>query len=166
MAQSGFYHCAVKPVGRASGRSAVAAASYRAGECHHDERTGLMHDYRAKGGVVASFIVAPADAPAWAMDRGALWNAAEAATTAKNGRIATELELGLPSELTAMQRRELVEGFARSIAEKHGVAVDVAIHAPGRGGDHRNDHAHVLITHREIGPAGFGEIANTRTVER
>src|SRR5580692_1807918 len=115
MTTSGFYHCAVKAVGRATGRSAVAAAAYRAGERHHDHRTGLTHDYRAKGGVIESFIIAAADAPTWATDRGELWNAAEAATTAKNGRIATELELALPSELTAEQRRALVESFARSI---------------------------------------------------
>lgn len=166
MTQVGFYHCAVKPVGRATGRSAVAAASYRAGERHHDERTGLTHDYRAKGGVIASFIVSPAGAPAWATDRGTLWNAAEAATVAKNGRVATELELALPHEFTDQQRRELVEGFARSIAEKHKVAIDVSIHGPGRGGDHRNHHAHVMITHRELTALGFGEIANTRMIDR
>ena len=166
MATSGHYHCAVKPVGRATGRSAVAAAAYRAGERLEDERTGLAHDYRARGGVVDSFIVAPDSAPAWASDRGTLWNAVEAGTTAKNGRLATELELGLPHELTTEQRRALVEGFARALVERYKVAVDVAIHGPGKEGDHRNHHAHLMITHREIGPDGLGEIANRRTIER
>jgi Ti-type conjugative transfer relaxase TraA len=126
----------------------------------------LTHDYRARGGVTDGFIVAPDDAPSWARDRQALWNEAEAASTAKNARLATELELALPHELTAEQRKELLEKFAQSISEKHHVAVDVCIHAPGREGDHRNHHAHVMVTHRELGPDGFGEIANTRTVER
>lgn len=166
MSQVAFYHCAVKPVGRATGRSAVAAAAYRAGERLDDERTGLTHDYRAKGGIVESFIVAPENAPAWATDREKLWNAAEAATTTKNGRLATELELALPHELTAAQRRALVEGFARDLSVRYKVAVDVAIHGPGKGGDHRNHHAHVMITHREIGRDGFGEICNGRVIER
>jgi Ti-type conjugative transfer relaxase TraA len=124
-----------------------------------DERTGLTHHYGQRGGVVASFIVTQEAAPAWAQDRGKLWNAVEAATIAKNGRLATELELALPHELNAESRRELVEGFARQIAAKYGVAVDVSIHEPGKGGDHRNHHAHVMITHRLVGPDGIGKIA-------
>jgi Ti-type conjugative transfer relaxase TraA len=166
MTKAGVYHCAVKSVGRSTGRSAVAAAAYRSGQRLEDDRTGLTHDYRAKGGVIESFIVAPADAPSWANDRQALWNEVEAASTAKNARLATELELALPHELTADQRRELVEKFARAIMEQHRVAVDVSIHAPGKEGDHRNFHAHVMITHRDLGPEGFGEIANTRTIDR
>ena len=37
------------------------------------------------------------------------------------------------------------------------MAVDVAIHAPGREGDQRNHHAHLLTTTRRIGPEGLGE---------
>jgi hypothetical protein len=32
---------------------------------------------------------------------------------------------------------------------------DIALHAPGREGDERNHHAHILLTTREIGPDGF-----------
>jgi hypothetical protein len=32
---------------------------------------------------------------------------------------------------------------------------DIALHAPGRDGDDRNHHAHILLTTREIGPEGF-----------
>ena len=166
MAAEGFYHCAVRPVGRATGRSSVAAAAYRAGECLTDERTGLIHDYRAKSGVIDKFIVAPADAPEWASDREALWNAIEEATTAKNGRLATELELALPHELNKAQRRALAESFARDMAGRYGIAVDVAIHGPGKGGDHRNHHAHMMFTHRQITAEGVGEIANKVAIER
>ena len=159
MAAQGFFHCSVKSVGRAAGRSSVAAAAYRAGERVIDRRTGLVHDYMAKRGVEDRFIIVPENAPAWASERSELWNAVEDKTTAKNGRLATELELALPHELSATDRRELVEGFARRIAEQHGVAVDIAIHAPGKGGDHRNHHAHVMITHRVIDRDGVGAIA-------
>lgn len=46
--------------------------------------------------------------------------------------------------------------FAGEIAKRHGVAVDVAIHAPGGEGDQRNHHAHLLTSTRRIGPDGFG----------
>ncbi len=166
MEKGGHYHCAVKAVGRADGRSVVAASAYRAGEAIEDERTGVTHDFSRRQGVTKTFIIARGDVPEWARRRAALWNAVEAATKAKNGRLATELELGLPHELTQEQRRALVEGFAREIAERHGVAVDVAIHAPGRDGDIRNHHAHLLITHREIGPDGVGKIANEQKISR
>ena len=59
--------------------------------------------------------------------------------------------------MSAEARRELALGLAREISERHGVAVDVAIHAPGREGDQRNHHAHLLTTTRRIGPEGLGE---------
>ena len=40
-----------------------------------------MHDYPPSRGVEPCFIPAPADAPSWAQDRAALWNAAEARET-------------------------------------------------------------------------------------
>jgi ATP-dependent exoDNAse (exonuclease V) alpha subunit len=58
--------------------------------------------------------------------------------------------------LNAQQRRELVRGFASELAERHGCAVDVAIHAPHREGDARNHHAHILATTRAVTEAGLG----------
>ena len=89
--------------------------------------------------------------------REALWNAAERAENRSNSRVAREYELALPHELSKAQRLELVRGFATEIANRHGVAVDFAIHAPHREGDTRNHHAHVLATTRVIEPAGLGE---------
>jgi len=171
MSTAGFYHCSVKSVGRSNGRSIIAAAAYRSGECLFDELTGKIADYRARGGVEDSFIIARADAPDWAMQaareaRQRLWNEAERAEPRANGRLATELELALPHELTPEQRKELVSAFVLKIVEKYGIAADVAIHAPGQDGDHRNYHAHVLFTHRELGPDGFGEVSNARTVTK
>src|SRR3546814_8005798 len=84
-----------------------------------------------KQGVEHNALVVPADAPAWASDRAVLWNAAEQAETRKNSTVAREYEIALPAELSAEARRELALGLAREISERHGVAVDVAIHAPG-----------------------------------
>ena len=152
-----IYHLSMKPVRRATGRSAVAAAAYRAGTLLHDGRTGLSHDYRAKGGVLATGIVLPRGVTAdWALDREALWNAAESAERRRDARTAQEVEVALPAELTDGQRRELAEALARELADGYGCAADWAVHAPSRGGDGRNHHAHILVTTREVGAAGLG----------
>src|SRR3546814_10960608 len=64
--------------------------------------------------------------------------------------------MALPVELSADERRELALVLPREISERHGVAVDVSIHAPGREGDQRNHHAHLLTTTHRLGPAGLG----------
>ena len=152
-----IYHLSVKPVRRATGRSAVAAAAYRSGEILHDARTDMTHDYRAKGGVQETGIVLPEGSAAeWALDREALWNAAEAAERRKDSKTAQEFEVALPEELTDGQRRELVEAFAQALADDYGCAADWAIHAPSQGGDDRNVHAHILITVRTVTPGGLG----------
>src|SRR3546814_247306 len=150
------FHLAVKAIGRSAGRSATAAAAYRAGVEITDERTGLVHDYTRKQGVEHSELMLPTDAPEWAADRERLWNAAELAETRKNATVAREYEIALPVELSADERRELALGLAREISERHGVAVDVSIHAPGREGAQRNHHAHLLTTTRRLGPGGRG----------
>ena len=149
-----IYHLSVKPVSRGGGRSATAAAAYRAAELVHDHTTGEAFDYTRKRGVEHTEIVLPTAAAKrdinWARDREALWNAAEQAENRSNSRVAREYEVALPHELTELQRRELVRAFAAEIANRHGVAVDVAIHAPHREGDDRNHHAHLLATTRVI----------------
>src|SRR3546814_10038230 len=84
------FHLAVKTIGRSAGRSATAAAAYRAGVEITDERTGLVHDYTRTQGVDHHALVVPADAPAWASDRAVLWNAAQQAETRKNTTVARE----------------------------------------------------------------------------
>ena len=158
------YHLAVKTVSRSTGRSAPAAAAYRAGVEITDERTGVVHDYTRKQGVEHSAIVLPAGAPQWASDRAALWNAAEAAETRKNSTVAREFEVALPSELNADQRRDLAMSLAGEISQRHGIAVDVAIHAPHKDGDDRNHHAHLLATTRQLGPEGLA--AKTRELDQ
>lgn len=157
------YHCQVKVISRGAGRSATAAAAYRAGTRIECEREGRTHDYTRKRGVEASFIRAPSDAPAWVQDRAQLWNRAEAAETRSNSRTAREWEVALPYELTAEQRRELADSYARALVDRYGAAVDVAIHAPHREGDRRNHHAHIMVTTRKIGREGFG--AKTRILD-
>jgi len=158
-----IYHLSVKPISRKGGRSATAASAYRAAELVHDETTGQTFDYTRKQGVEHTEIVLPVEAARqdinWARDREALWNAAERAENRSNSRVAREYELALPHEMNHPQRVELVRSFSQDIADRYGVAVDFAIHAPHREGDERNYHAHVLSTTRTVEPGGLGEKA-------
>ncbi len=157
------YHLSVKTISRSQGRSATAAAAYRTGARITDARTGLIHDYRRRRGVEASLLILPDDAPDWAGDRARLWNAAELAETRKNSTVAREFEIALPAELDPEQRQRLAADFARELILRHGCAADVAIHQPGREGDQRNHHAHILLTTRRLTAAGFG--AKTRELD-
>ena len=156
------YHLSVKTVSRASGRSGPGAAAYRTASRIECERDGTMHDYTRRSGVEASFIVTPLGAE-WAQDRGALWNAVEAAEKRKDAKVAREYELALPHELAPADRRLLAEGFAHEVVVRFGVVADVAIHAPHRHGDVRNWHAHVLTTTRVARAEGLG--AKTRELD-
>jgi len=147
-----IYSASVKTVSRGGGRSATAAAAYRNGEEITDERTGEVHDYRRRTGVehVASF--APEGmAPQPSAE---LWNRAEAAEVRKNARVAREVLVALPAELTPEQRRELAQGIAQALADRYGTAGTLAVHTPDREGDQRNHHAHILMTTRRLEPTG------------
>jgi Ti-type conjugative transfer relaxase TraA len=153
-----IYHLSMKPLSRGSGRSAVAAAAYRAAETLENQRDGLVHDFSRRSGVEHADIVLPTGVDEeWAKDRSALWNAAEAAEKRRDARVAREIEVSLPHELSAEQRLELTRGFAKELADRYGVAVDVAIHSPHGHTDIRNHHAHLMMTTRRVGPDGLGE---------
>ena len=152
-----IYHLSVKTVSRSAGRSATAAAAYRAGVEITDERTGEIHDYTRKGGVESAALILPDNAPEWARDRAQLWNAAEQAEKRKNSTVAREFEIALPAELSPAEREKLAHDFTRELVNRHGMAADVAIHAPGKEGDNRNHHAHILLSTRRLGPEGFTE---------
>jgi hypothetical protein len=147
-----IYHFSVQVISRSQGRSAVAAAAYRAGERLKDERYGHTYDYTKKN-VAERAIAAPENAPAWVKDRERLWNAVEAAEKRKDAQLCREINIALPRELTAWQQRKLVSAFVTEQFVKRGMIADVAIHRDNP----ENPHAHIMLTMREITPAGFGK---------
>ncbi|MCQ0990582.1 MobQ family relaxase [Jiella marina] len=151
------YRLSAQIIGRKTGRSAVACAAYRSGEVIAETRTGQMHDYTRKQGITHTEIMAPQNAPAWMHDRAMLWNAVEAAERRKDAQLCREVQLSLPHELTADERRELVRGFVQKSFVDKGMIADLAIHQPGPREDHRNHHAHVMLTMRELTGGGFGK---------
>jgi len=157
-----IYRLQITAVTRSTGRSATAAAAYRAGERIRDERTGALYNHSKREDILHKEIFLPAklerpDAGVdWARDRSRLWNTAEKAERQSNSRVAREYQVALPPELPAERRVALARGFAREIADRYNVAVDLAIHAPRPEGDPRNFHAHLLATTRELTPEGMG----------
>jgi hypothetical protein len=149
------YRFSMKIISRAEGRSAVAAAAYRAGERLIDERTGEIADFTRRGDVLEREILAPANTPEWVHERERLWNATEAAEKRRDAQVARELQVSLPHELSVEANRELLHGFVCEQFVERGMIADVAMHAAHRGGDERNVHAHVLLTTRTISPEGF-----------
>lgn len=152
-----IYHASLKTFSRAKGQSAVAAAAYRAGVCLWDERGTRPADYSRRTGVGACFITLPKNAPSWMADRAMLWNMAEWTEKRCNAVTAREWELALPAELPAALREQLVRSFCAYLVARYGVAVDAALHLPGRAGDERNYHAHVMFSTRAVTETGFGK---------
>lgn len=148
--------CQVQTIQRSAGRSAVAAAAYRSGMALTDERLAMDFDFAGKEGVEFAEILAPEAAPSRFSDRQTLWNAAEKREARKDAVPARELLLALPHELDFEQRRALVRAFVAEHLVGQGMVADVAMHRPGKEGDQRNFHAHILVTTRRVGPEGFG----------
>ncbi|MFC1609705.1 Ti-type conjugative transfer relaxase TraA [Myxococcota bacterium] len=147
-----IFHLSVKILSRASGRSAVAAAAYRAGCALTNENDGLHHDYSKRRGIAHTEIMCPENAPTWMRDRAELWNAIERIEKRKDAQLAREVELALPIEIGERAQLELVRSYVRDHFVEQGMVADIAIHRDNP----ENPHAHVLLTMREINEHGFG----------
>jgi ATP-dependent exoDNAse (exonuclease V) alpha subunit len=155
-----IFHMNIRPIKRSTGQQATGAAAYCAGETIRDERTGDVHNHSRRKDVRHGEIILPSrfgESPmVWARDRASLWNAAEAAEKRRDSRVAREYEVSLPRELSPEQRLALARSFSRELADRYGVAVDLAIHDPKPGRESSNFHAHLLTTTREVTPTGLG----------
>lgn len=154
------YRLSAKVISRAKGQSSVASAAYRSACRMTDERTGELHDYTRKHGVVHSEILAPDNAPDWMRDRAQLWNSVEKVERRKDAQLSREIQLSLPHELDAAQRLDLTRRFVKEQFIAKGMIADINIHGPGKSGDDRNHHAHVMLTMRELMGEGFAKKKN------
>jgi hypothetical protein len=161
-AAEAYYRCEVKPFSRSQGHSATAAAAYRTKERIQDQRTGLIHDYRRRSGVEHTELITP-PAAGWIQSREQLWNAAEVAETRCNARVAREVIVCFPHQLSKEERIRTAREFGLWLSHEYGVGVDIALHRPGRRGDERNFHAHVMFTTRQVTAEGMG--AKTRNLD-
>ena len=135
---------------RGAGKSAVAAAAYRAGETIKNEYDGIVHDYTRKGGIVHTEILLPENAPAKYSDRAVLWNALEKSERYCNAQLSREIEIALPVELSREQNISLARRFIKEQFVAAGMCADVCVHDVGEG----NPHAHIMLTMRPIEKSG------------
>lgn len=139
-----IYHLTIKNISRSSGRSAVACAAYRSGEELEDVETGITHDYRKKTGIAFAEIFLCKNAPERFQNREELWNEVEKIEKAADARLAREIEVAIPRELSLEEMKNLVAGYAKMLTEE-GMCVDAAIHLKVG-----NPHAHLMCTTRKI----------------
>jgi hypothetical protein len=154
-----IYHANLKAFSRGKGESSVAAAAYRAGIDLTDTTKRIEHRYSQRKGVRAFHMLAPIGAPAWCLDANVFWDANEAWESRANARVARELEVSLPNELDDEQREQLAIALGQELVGRFNAVVLVAIHEPSAEGDQRNFHVHLLMSARQVGPAGLGERA-------
>ena len=151
-----IYHLSVKIIGRGAGRSAVAAAAYRAGERLHDARLDRDHDFTDKPGVVHSEILLPEGAPERFADRATLWNEVEATEKRKDAQLAREVEFAIPREMSEAQGIELARDFVQSEFVDGGMIADLNVHWDIGADGLAKPHAHIMLTMREVSEDGFG----------
>ncbi|MEG6588677.1 MobQ family relaxase [Paenibacillus barengoltzii] len=146
-----IYHFSAQVISRGKGQSAVASASYRSGERLTDERTGETK-YYVREVQPDTMILSPSNSPEWVRDRERLWNEVEQSEKRKDARLAREINIALPRELSNDQQKELIKNYVQEQFVNKGMIADIAIHRD----DKENPHAHVMLTTREITADGFG----------
>ena len=108
-------------------------------------------------------------------DRSEFWNSIEKHHKRGDAVLVREVEVSLPTELTKEQRKDLAVGYASELADRYGVAADVALHAPRTVTDleleknpkqyHETDpetgrrhngnwHAHIMLSACHVRPDG------------
>ena len=147
-----YFHLEAKVVSRGSGRSVIAAAAYASCSRLYNDYDGLTHDYTRKRGCLYSEIFLPDNAlPEW-KDRQTLWESVELAEKTKDSRLARELVMALPSELSLDDWKGMLVRFIREQGTDLGMCADVNIHDPYPPG--HNPHSHILFTMRPLDEHG------------
>jgi len=141
-----IYHCTIKIINRAGGRSAVSSAAYRSGEKLRNEETGIIHDFTRKGGVAYSEIMLPSNAPSSYSNRELLWNEVQKVESRSDAQLAREVEAALPVEMTRDEQLSCVRTFVKKNFVDEGMIADWALHDKGDG----NPHVHIMLTVRGI----------------
>jgi hypothetical protein len=155
-----FSRCQNKPGLTSSGsrrlvKSIVGPAAYRSAERLYDERNKRFYDYRSKNGIVHTEILLPPNAPLKFSDRATLWNSVEKAENRKDSRLARQIIIALPRELTLVEQIERARYFILGHCVCRGMISDLCIHEEGHYRGDKNPHAHILLTDRPVNAEGF-----------
>lgn len=145
-------HTRISPTQRSKGHSACGAVAYITGQKLTDHRTGIVHDYRKKYGVLQVIVIGYDGTPEQ------LANAAEAAERKCNAIVGESLETELPYELSSEGQQRLARKTGIYLHHVLGTPVVIGVHAPPKGGDPRNPHFHPWFPTREVDANGkFGK---------
>src|SRR3546814_17507865 len=101
--------------------------------------------------------MAPDRTPDWMLDRSRLWNGVEAVEKRKDAQLAREVEISLPRELGAEDRRALVEGYVREHFVSQGMIADVSLHRGHSAAGREQPPAQVMTTMRATTGEGLGK---------
>ena len=99
-----------------------------------------------------SEVFLPQYAPKEWKNRQLLWEAVESVEKTKDSRLARELVVALPSELSLDDWKDMLERFVREQGIGLGMCADVNIHDPYPPG--HNPHSHTLFTMRPLDDYG------------
>lgn len=149
-------------ISRGAGRNVVAAAAYRHRTRMMDEQAGTSFSYRRGASeLVHEELALPDQMPDWlrsavegrsvAGASEALWNAVEAFEKQANARLARELIIALPEELTRAENIALAREFVRDNFTSEAMVADWVYHDKDS-----NPHIHLLTTVRPLTEEGFG----------
>lgn len=157
-----IYYYNVQIISRGAGRSAVAAAAYRAGEHIKNNWDGVDHDYTHKTGIAYTEIMLPDNAPEAYHNRTGLWNAVEDDERQATAQLAREIVVALPNEFTLEQNVDLIQDYVQRNFVSKGMCADIAIHvnekaSVGTGELVQNIHVHIMLTMRPINEEGAWE---------
>jgi ATP-dependent exoDNAse (exonuclease V) alpha subunit len=145
-----IYHFNAKMICRSKGKSAIERAAHHSASLLKDERQNLVFNYTKRQKMTYSEILIPANAPEWAKDRERLWNEVEASEKRKDSRLAREIMVAIPKELSVENGIELVKEYAEQEFVIIGMIADINIII-----NDTNPYAHILLTTRDISETGF-----------
>lgn len=141
-------------------RNCIGSSAYDSREKLHSLDNNHTYNYSWKAGDLENkAILLPKNAPKEFQDRQTLWQAVEQVETSSKAQLARKILLALPKEITAEQRKELVENYCKIAFVNQGMCVDYAIHKPDKGNE--NYHAHIMVTMRSID--GHGNWQNKKS---
>lgn len=168
-----IFQCQIQVIKRSEGRSVVAAAAYRSASKLQNRYTGNVEDYSKKKWLKYSEIILPENAPKKFQDRETLWNSVEEVEKGSRARLAREIVVALPGELSMEKNIRLVQEYVRDAFVSDGMIADINIHNPPVKNEKgipvdehdrpvtdekdmifRNPHAHILLTVRPLDKNG------------
>lgn len=144
------YHCSIKVLSRAKGRSSVQFSSYMGGEKEFDQNLFTTFDKTSREDVAMNMMICADRVPEDIRTPEKFWNHVELSEKGDKAQAARTWEIALPNELSLDENKKLAEKIARSLIDEDGMpAVQVALH--NKKG---NIHVHIMAPLRDMDANG------------